>query len=101
MPQKVTAFTGWSPAPYERYRIDLDKQRRRADVRRSVGVEHVGFSKRKFFRLETCWVLVEQIAEICCRLMSRGNCKEHKLSLVDRQWLGSTWVKGLRCLQRV
>jgi len=36
---------------------------------------------------------VEQIAEICCRLMSRGNCKEHKFSLVDRQWLGSTLGK--------
>src|SRR6185437_6503856 len=71
---QLTPLTGWAATPYERHRIDLDQQCRRAEVNRSVGIKHIGLSKRKLLRLETCRVLVQQIAEVCCRLMRGGDC---------------------------
>ena len=71
---QLTALTGRSTTAYQRHRVDLDQQSCRAEVNGSIGIEHIGLSKRKLFRLETCRVLVEEIAEIGCRLMRGGDC---------------------------
>ncbi len=74
---QLSAFTGRPTTAHERYRVDLDQQSRGAEVDRSIGIEHIGLPKRKLFRLEACWILVQQIAEIGCRLMRGGDREEH------------------------
>ena len=87
---QLAALTGRSPPANESDGIDLDQQSSGAEVNGRIGIEHISLPKRELFRLETRRILVQQIAEVGGRLMSRGNREEHHVSLVDRPWTTST-----------
>src|SRR5262245_5677178 len=79
------SLTAAAAAAHKLHGIDLQQKGRRAALGRRLGIEHVRPAERQVESLRTSRVLVQQIAQVRCRLVRGGNSQQHARGPVARR----------------